>query len=170
MNLKNYVEFGNDCKLTFSDFYVIKKDYIMKQYLEHDFEPNYNYKDFYNEILEGYKLANVFGLEIIKTTPKTITTKQKRYKYTLLDIVEKKPEILYTYIDKIKQLIYDLEYYNLEHPDIALRNICVDANNELHLIDFHGLCKTKDGQANYILESDVQEYIGENICFSTNKT
>lgn len=42
-------------------------------------------------------------------------------------------------VQKIKYLVKNLHKLNLTHTDLSFFNICIDDNDELHLIDFEGL-------------------------------
>ena len=131
-----------------ADETINKRDSIIAFAPDRVYKKLYYNCDTYDTILKSYNLAVYFGLIIHEINEKYIVTSTPRYKYSLLEQLNKiKYEvssddfknILMEYLHKIKVLIRALHEKNIIHWDLAFRNICIDEYDNLHLIDFETL-------------------------------
>ena len=107
-------------------------------------------------ILRSYELAKTYSLEIHEVTEQYIVSSTPKYKYSLLQYfleidVDKRKDGLVKYLSKINSLIDNLRKNNLFHDDLAFRNICIDEQDNLHLIDFEELREGKQKKSDYLL-------------------
>ena len=148
-----------DSTLEFTKDRVYKKYYYRFDKFEHSFKmwydvdggyENHNLEkidEYRNRALIAYKLAKVFGLIVHGWDNDYILTSMQRYPKVLIDChVDFTVEDLQS---KMEGLVRDLVKHGLVHTDFAFRNICVDNDNGLHLIDFEEL------QTGNMLEKDL---------------
>jgi RIO-like serine/threonine protein kinase len=99
------------------------------------------YTDTYNETVQVLgKLSQLYDdVKIIETNnmDRTIVYRQHYYSRSLVKLYNPvmKPDILRF----LKKSIHELRAHGLVHTDIALRNIMIDENDEMHLIDLDSI-------------------------------
>ncbi len=99
----------------------------------------YNQIYFANKIKNSFSLAaKYFPLKIEYSNNERIITSLPKYEIDLAMVYSMSGNIR-QYDDKILKIEQYLKKNSLYHGDLALRNICVDANDDLHLIDFESL-------------------------------
>jgi serine/threonine protein kinase len=123
-----------------SRFY--KKFSLKQEYNKHTWADGYTYENYKDEILSSYKLAmQYFNLCIEEITEEYIITSTPLYKCTLLDIWKADRFSIEKYRLAVLELLSFLNKNSLFHGDFELRNICIDDNNRLKLIDFETLSR-----------------------------
>jgi len=113
---------------------------------------------------KAYKLAERYGLQVHEITDDYVVTSTPRYRCSFLDHILKtekgkqKDEVI-KYLPRIQLLVDDLKQNNLFHGDLAFRNICIDNQDNLHLIDFEQLSRAPDNPIYsmfFDLDSDIK--------------
>jgi len=90
-------------------------------------------------ILESYHIAQKLGWnEILFESKEEIITRMKRYKILLNNEHYFTLKVL---SDKYKDLVQRLNSFGIYHLDMAFRNIGIDENDNLQVIDLSSLCK-----------------------------
>lgn len=134
-NSYKHIEYKNDD--------VIITHYILEEYEEETSNPELTYQMYMDQTKQSYELALKLNYcESINISVESIEIKMKKYEI-LLNLIDnytgKKP-----FIKKLCKLLEEMYNNQIIHMDFAPRNIGIDLNGNLRLIDLNDIYEFKD--------------------------
>ncbi len=123
-------------KIIIKDNTVFIHHNIKAEYNDNDFISSYTFKNFKDDILKSYQIGIDAGwTTLVSVTNKEIVTSMPRYDMILCNLNKFD-------LNKLLELIDEMNKLNIYHDDLALRNIGIDPfTGKYKLIDLSSLTK-----------------------------